>query len=297
MIGIIGYGVYDSRPPPAADADEDLFTLSLAAAERCLAEARIDPVRIGCCLVGTGSHAADGPVSPLISAALGAHEGCHTADLHAGWAGGTAAIDAASAYVKSKTVDVGLAVAAECRRRNGAATRARGSDAAAAMLLGRREEELIATIEATRLSRARPLSGAARRAGPVANPALAPHREWETALLSPVRRLLAQTHQRPGEFAHVVLPNLGPQATRELGHALGFSDRQMDTSATALSMGDAGSAAILFGLAAAFDRAEPNELILACDFTAGVGTTVMALRATDRVTRRPAAVDGSGSRT
>jgi hydroxymethylglutaryl-CoA synthase len=178
MVGIVGYGAYIPRGRIkveeiaavwGADApaykkglmlyeksvplgDQDTLTMAVEASRRALARAgNPDPKRIGCVYVGSESHVyAVKPDGTILAEALGATPDCHTADLEFACKAGTEGLYIGYCQIKADQVDLALAVGGDTSQgAPGDALEYSASAGAAAFILGRDTDGIIASIDET----------------------------------------------------------------------------------------------------------------------------------------------------
>lgn len=298
MIGITGFGVYLPRgriglrelraicPAGVVEAmearglrdvavcqpDEDPVTMSYEACDAALLSANRPPAaRIGCLVIGADEPAGPAPAgAATVANLLGLGVRCHVSELAQPGLAGLTSLYLAYCQVRSKAIDLGLAAGVDVRRAARRTGQPALASAAAALVLGRRAPELLATIDAWRFRRdtapatADRVSTTASRRAPemAAGGQAAGEPEAEPACVTVVRELFAQHHMRAADFAHAVFTQPGAREPLATGAALGFTERQLRAGLLVGEVGHAPGAGVLLGLAAALDRSEPGERLL-----------------------------------
>jgi hydroxymethylglutaryl-CoA synthase len=314
MAGIVGYGAYIPRnriqsaeiarqwgKDPAAirrgllleeksvpGLDEDTITISVAAARAALARARLDPKQVGAVYIGSESHPyAVKPSGTVLIDALGIGPDVHVADFEFACKAGTEAMFVALGLVESGRVEYALGIGADTSQ--GAPNDAlefSASAGGAAYLFGKRDP-LVEVLETHSYTSDTPDFW--RREGQfyprhggrfTGEPAYFKHVQAAT------RGLLARARLKPSDFRYAVFHMPNGKFPLEVGKALGFEKRQLETGWIVNTMGNTYSGSSPTGLAAVLDVAAPGDLILITSFGSGAGSDSFALRATKLLPER-----------
>ncbi|MBN2446299.1 MAG: hypothetical protein JXO22_06225 [Phycisphaerae bacterium] len=280
MIGVLGYSTQVACIPPAGNAsalpDQDFLTQAVEAARGALAHAGVvTPERIGAVYVGIPAEAPHGrPLAADVCDVLGVSERAHCADLSCAGKGGTEAFFAVCNLVKPSAVEVGLALAVDALTPVGPEVRLAG---AAAYLIGRHPDEMLATVDLEFAARAESVSspGTLERAP---GPSLDGQK-----LQQMTRELMARKRLRPADFAHVAFRLPDETLPPAIAVALGFVERQLSAGYLGAGFAPSGPSLGLMQLAAMLDVAEPAETLLVCALGEGVGADAFVLTASERV--------------
>jgi hydroxymethylglutaryl-CoA synthase len=287
MIGILGYGVYVTRAvAPAEPADEDTLTLAVAAAERALAHADVPAARVGGVYVGHGGPLPVLPaVSSVVAEALGVSPQRHCADVHNGRRSGSAAFFTLANLVKPSAIELGLAIAVDPLPTSSSLDAdASAADvpaplvAAVALLVGRQEDEMRATID---LAGGR-VGGTLPDSGAVPRPAR--HDDAFETTLRLVRDLMARKRLQPADFAAAAFQEPGRTRPSLVGLALGFTEQQLGRGEVGPGLDPGGTAWPLVGLAGLLDTAAAGQRLLVCSYGGAEGADAFVLAARPRVT-------------
>lgn len=279
------------RKLAVASADQDGLTLGLEAGRAALRRSGpVDAVRIGAVVVGSNEPLPpDAPESLRVAEALDANPHGHASRLQQPAMAGMLALNSTYCQVRSKAVDLGLALGVDLWPLTAQPPlRPWWASAAAALLLGRREAELIATIDAV-ASRRSVVPGAADTPADVSGTGaggLGPAGRQAVWL---VRELFARQRFCAADFHHAVLPQPDAHTPPAIAKALGFAERQLAGGLYVSRVGAAPNAGVLLGLALVLDKAEPGQRVLVCDSDAAYGADVWALTVTARVADAQAA--------
>jgi hydroxymethylglutaryl-CoA synthase len=311
MAGIVGYGAYIPRKrikteeiarqwgkdPEAIRRgllleeksvpgfDEDTITISVAASRAALDRAGIAAVDLGAVYIGSESHPyAVKPSGTVVAEALGAGPDVHIADFEFACKAGTEAMFVALGLVESGRVEYALAVGADTSQ--GAPNDAlefSASAGGAAFIFGERDllVEVVDTCNHTsdtpdfwrREGEFYPRHGG-RFTG---EPAYFKH------VLGASRGILEKTGLTASDFCYAVFHMPNGKFPLSAGKRLGFTEEQLKTGWVVPTMGNTYSGSSPTGLAAIFDEAEADDLILLTSFGSGAGSDSFVLRATERL--------------
>jgi hydroxymethylglutaryl-CoA synthase len=313
MAGIVGYGAYIPRrrikteeiarqwgkDPDAIrrglrleeksvpGLDEDTITISVAAGRAAIDRAGIEPEKIGAVYIGSESHPyAVKPSGTVVAEALGTGTDVHIADFEFACKAGTEAMFVALGLVESGRVECALAVGADTSQ--GAPNDAlefSASAGGAAFIFGN-EDLLVDVVDTYNFT-----SDTAdfwRREGEfyprhggrfTGEPAYFKH------VLGATRGILEKTGLEPSAFRYAVFHMPNGKFPLTAGKKLDFTDEQLETGWVVHTMGNTYSGSSPTGLAAIFDVAEPDDLILLTSFGSGAGSDSFVFRATERLPR------------
>lgn len=314
MIGIIGYGAYIPRgrikveeiasvwgnDPEAIKrglmlheksvplSDQDTLTMAVEASRFALARAgQPDPQRIGCVYIGSESHAyAVKPDGAILAEALGAVPVCHTADLEFACKAGTEGMYLAFCQVKAGQVDIGLAVGGDTSQgAPGDALEYAASAGAAAFLLGREEDGVVATIDET-YSYTTDTPDFWRREHEV-YPQHAGRFTGEPAYfkhtIGASRGIMEKAGMKPQDFAYAIFHQPNGKFPQRVAKMLGFATKQTEPGWLSPWLGNTYSGASPIGLTATLDIAKPGDRILICSYGSGSGSDAFILTVQERI--------------
>jgi hydroxymethylglutaryl-CoA synthase len=307
-VGIVGYGAYVPRfRLPATEVariwkegedvlpivekavpglDEDTATMSLEAARNALRRARIDPQQIGAVWVGSESHPyAVKPTSTIVAQAIGATPYTQAGDWEFACKAGTETLQAGIGFVGSGMAPYVLAIGADtAQSRPGDALEYTAGAGAAAYIVGA-ASEAIAVIEGS-LSYVTDTPDFFRR--PYQHyPQHASRFTGEPAYfahtLAAAGDLMEQMGLTPKDFAYAVFHQPNSKFPQKAGADLGFRPEQYKPGILVGEIGNTYAAAMLLGLTAVLDIAQPGQRILATSFGSGAGSDAFCLRITERI--------------
>jgi hydroxymethylglutaryl-CoA synthase len=310
-VGIVGYGAYIPRrrirlgeiakvwgadadsyerglelhEKSVPAADEDTITMSVTAARRAMARAKIDPATIGAVYIGSESHPyAVKPSGTVVAEALGAVPAVHCADLEFACKAGSEGMFLAAALVKSGEVRHALAIGADTSQgAPGDALEYSAAAGAAAFLFG--SDNLIATMDAqvsfmtdTPDFWRREYMHYPRHAGRfTGEPAYFKHP------LGAANLLMEKSGTKPEDFAFAVFHQPNGKFPIRAGKKLGFTKEQMDQGWLSPYLGNTYSGASPVGLTAILDIARPGDRILMVSYGSGSGSDGFVWTVTDRI--------------
>lgn len=258
----------------APGRDEDTATISVAAGFSAIGG--VNPAQIGAVFVGSESHPyAVKPTATIVGEALGIGPEYFAADLEFACKAGTAGAQAAAALLEAGKIDYGLAIGADCAQAEpGDALEYTASAGAAALLLGRKSAEIVATIDEfcsftsdtpdfwRRGGQAYP-SHAGRFTG---EPSYFAHTVGATKLL------LAKTKLKAKDLDYVVFHMPNGKFPTEAARRLGFKEGQLAPGFIVSQIGNPYSASSLLGLCKVLEIARPGERILMTSYGSGAGS-------------------------
>ncbi len=263
--------------------DEDTTTLSVEAARQALARSPHGTETLGAIYVGSESHVyAVKPTATIVAAALNASPEMTAADFEFACKAGTAAIQASMGLVGSQLVDTALAIGADTSQgAPGDALEYAASAGAAAFQIG--AEDVIAEISHTtsfttdtpdfwRREGEKYPSHAARFTG---EPAYYRH------TLSCSQRLMDKADTEPEDYDWAVFHQPNGKFPARAAKKLGFTSKQIEPGLLAPVIGNTYSGAVLIGLAATLDLAQPGDRIFMCGYGSGAGSDAFDLTVTE----------------
>ncbi len=268
--------------------DEDTITISVAAARAALDRAGIDPARIGAVYVGSESHPyAVKPSGTVVAEALGVGPEVHVADFEFACKAGTEAMFVALGLVEAGRVEYALAIGADTSQ--GAPNDAlefSASAGGAAFIFGNQPllAEVIDTYSCTsdtpdfwrREGEFYPRHGG-RFTG---EPAYFKH------VTAATKGIFGKTGLRAKDFRFAVFHMPNGKFPLSVGKQLGFDKEQLEVGWVVPTMGNTYSGSSPTGLAAIFDVARPDDLILITSFGSGAGSDSFVFKATGELPKR-----------
>ncbi len=313
-VGIVGYGVYIPRfrikveeiariwgqpgkvvskalgveEKSIPDMDEDTITISVEASRNALKMADILPEDIEAVYVGSESHPyAVKPSATVVSEAVGAAPITTAADLEFACKAGTAGVQMCLGLVKSKIINIGLAVGADCSQgRPGDALEYTASAGACALLIG--SYNIIASIDHTesfttdtpdfwRREDATYPSHGGRFTG---EPAYFKH------VTRAAENIMQNTNTTPDDYDYVVFHEPNSKFPLATAKKLGFSKEKVTPSLAVRYIGNTYSASSMIGLAAVLDIAKAGDKILMISYGSGSGSDAFTMTVKDGIEER-----------
>lgn len=262
--------VSKSVPSP----DEDVITISVEAARNLMKKVNIDPKDIGAIYVGSESHPyAVKPSATIVAEAIEASPDLTAADFEFACKAGTAAIQTCMGLVASDMIRYGIAIGSDTSQgAPGDPLEYSASAGGGAFLIGK--EKVAATIKHT-VSFTTDTPDFWRREGQTypkhggrftGEPAYFKH------VLTCAKNLFDQTGTGPEDFNHAVFHQPNGKFPVSAGKKLGFSKEQIQTGLLVPQIGNTYSGAVLLGLAAILDIAEPGERVFVVGYGSGAGS-------------------------
>jgi hydroxymethylglutaryl-CoA synthase len=262
--------VSKSVPSP----DEDVITISVEATRNLMKKIDIDPKDIGAIYVGSESHPyAVKPSATVVAEAIEASPDLTAADFEFACKAGTAAIQTCMGLVASDMMKYGIAIGSDTSQgAPGDPLEYSASAGGAAFLLGK--EKIIATINHT-LSFTTDTPDFWRREGQTyprhggrftGEPAYFKH------VLTCAKNLFERIGTGPEDYNYAVFHQPNGKFPVSAGKKLGFSKEQMETGLLVPRIGNTYSGAVLLGLAAILDIANPGDRIFVVGYGSGAGS-------------------------
>jgi len=313
-VGILGYGVYIPRfrikveevariwgqpgdvvrkalgveEKSIPDMDEDTITISVEASRNALKMADILPEDIEAVYVGSESHPyAVKPSATIVSEAVGATPITTAADLEFACKAGTAGVQMCLGLVKSKIINIGLAVGADCSQgRPGDALEYTASAGACALIIG--SYNIIASIDHTE-SFTTDTPDFWRREG-ATYPSHGGRFTGEPAYFKHVTRaaenIMQNTNTTPDDYDYVIFHEPNSKFPLATAKKLGFPKEKVAPSLAVRYIGNTYSASSMIGLAAVLDIAKAGDKILMISYGSGSGSDAFTMTVKDGIEER-----------
>ncbi|OGS48025.1 MAG: hydroxymethylglutaryl-CoA synthase [Euryarchaeota archaeon RBG_16_68_13] len=267
--------------------DEDVITISVEAARAAMAKVDIDPTDVGAIYVGSESHPyAVKPTATVVAEAIGAAPVMTAADFEFACKAGTAAIQTCMGLTLSKMWRYGMAIGSDTSQgAPGDALEYSASAGGAAMVIG--TESVVAEIPHT-VSYTTDTPDFWRREGQrypshggrfTGEPAYFKH------VLSCAQLLFKRAGSKAEDYDYAVFHQPNGKFPVRAGKQLGFKDAQLDAGLLVRDIGNTYSGAILLGLCAILDEADPGDRIFAVGYGSGAGSDGFDLLVTDAIKR------------
>jgi len=267
------------------NADEDVVTISVAAARTALARWGQSAERIEALYVGSESHPyAVKPTSGIVGEAIGAAPNMTAADYEFACKAGTAAIQTVMGLVGSEMIDYGMAIGADTSQgAPGDALEYTASAGGAAFIIGR--EKIIASLNCT-TSFTTDTPDFWRREGAkyprhggrfTGEPAYFRH------ITNCAKMLFEKANSSPEDYKYAVFHQPNGKFPKVVAKRLGFTEEQVKTGLLTPRIGNTYSGAVPLGLAAILDEAEPGDRIFVTSFGSGAGSDGFDITVTDEM--------------
>ena len=268
-------------------ADEDVITISVEAARACMAKVDIDPKDVGAIYVGSESHPyAVKPTATIVAEAIGAAPVMTAADYEFACKAGTAAIQTTMGLTLSKMMKYGMAVGTDTSQgAPGDALEYSASAGGAAMLIG--TDHAIAEISQT-VSYTTDTPDFWRREGqryPSHGGRFTGEHAYFKHVINCAQLLFKRVGRLPQDYDYAVVHQPNGKFPVRAAKQLGFKDSQIDTGLCVRDIGNTYSGAILVGLSAILDMAEPGDRIFAVGYGSGAGSDGFDITVTDQITK------------
>ncbi|HKZ98409.1 MAG TPA: hydroxymethylglutaryl-CoA synthase [Thermoplasmata archaeon] len=267
--------------------DEDVITISVEAARACMAKVDVDPQDVGAIYVGSESHPyAVKPTATVVSEAIGASPVLTAADFEFACKAGTAAMQTCMGLTLSKMYRYGLAIGSDTSQgAPGDALEYSASAGGAAFLIG--TEHVIAEIDHT-VSYTTDTPDFWRREGQ-RYPSHGGRFTGEPAYFKHVVNCAQLLFKRAGtsadDYDYAVFHQPNGKFPVRAGKQLGFKDAQMDAGLLVRDIGNTYSGAIMVGLCAILDEAEPGDRVFAVGYGSGAGSDGFDMTVTDDIAK------------
>ncbi|MBR6089928.1 MAG: hydroxymethylglutaryl-CoA synthase [Anaerolineaceae bacterium] len=306
-VGIVGYGAYIPRyrisdaeigriwhdgakglikEKSVPGLDEDAITMAIEASRNALKRAQIDPQELRAVWIGSESHPyAVKPSGTIVSEAIGAGPAISAADTEFACKAGTEAMTMAMGLVSSGMGKYALACGMDTAQgRPGDVLEYTAGAGGAAVVIGPAEES-VAVIEGLfsyvtdtpdfwrRQHEKYPEHGQ-RFTG---EPAYFHH------VQSAAEVYLEESGTKPSDYRFAVFHQPNQKFPQKVAKDLGFTPEQIETGLLSPMIGNTYSGAVLLGISAVLDVAEPWDRIFAASFGSGAGSDAFSLTVTDRI--------------
>ena len=272
--------------------DEDCATISVEAARNALEVAKINAQDIGAIYVGSESHPyAVKTTSSIVAEAINACPDLMAADLEFACKAGTAGMQVCFGMVESGMVEYGMSIGADTAQgRPNDALEFTAASGGAAILIGKKENEIIAKLEETysfttdtpdfwRRQHAEFPKHAGRFTG---EPAYFKHLESAARGVMNKAGLEAKDvdyfvpHQPNGKF-----PVLAAKS-------LGIPSEKLEQALLTPMVGNSYSGSSMVGLASVLDKANAGDKILMVSYGSGAGSDGFVFTATKNLEKKRA---------
>lgn len=267
--------------------DEDVITISVEAARACMAKADVEPTDIGAIYVGSESHPyAVKPSATIVAEAIGSAPVMTAADFEFACKAGTAAMQTTMGLTLSKMMKYGMAIGSDTSQgAPGDALEYSASAGGAAFLIGtdRVAAEINHTVSYTtdtpdfwRREGQRYPSHGGRFTG---EPAYFKH------VINCAQLLFKRAESQPQDYDYAVFHQPNGKFPVRAAKQLGFKDAQIDTGLCVRDIGNTYSGAIMVGLSAILDEADPGDRIFAVGYGSGAGSDGFDITVTDAISK------------
>lgn len=306
-VGIVGYGAYIPRyrvpnteigriwhggakglvkEKAVPGLDEDVITMSIEASRNALKRAQIDPQELRAVWIGSESHPyAVKPTGTVVSEAIGAGPSISAADTEFACKAGTEALTMAMGLVGSGMGRYALACGMDTAQgRPGDVLEYTAGAGGAAVIIGP-EDESVAVINGIysyvtdtpdfwrRQHEKYPEHGQ-RFTG---EPGFFHH------IHGSVETFLEESGTKPSDYRFAVFHQPNQKFPIRAAKELGFTMEQIQTGLLSPVIGNTYSGAVLLGLTAVLDIAEPGDRIFAGSFGSGAGSDAFSLTVTEKI--------------
>lgn len=306
-VGIVGYGAYvpkhyvlsssiDSRAAQLglvqkslAAWDEDSVTMGVQAALMAMKNARVQPVSIGALYIGSESPAyAVNPSSTIVADMLSMGSSYHAVDLQFACKAATAGLQMMMAQVATLSVSSGLIIGSDkSQAKQGDALEWSAGAASAALLIGK--ENVLARVVST-ASVSSDTPDFWRREGqlhPTHGGRFTGKPAYFRHVIEASQQAMCACGLQPSDFAHVVFHMPNGVFPRQAAAQLGFSDAQLKSGLTVLSVGNPYSASSLLGLVSVLEISKPGDLLLMTSYGSGAGSDSFVFEVTKEIKSYP----------
>ena len=279
---IKGLGVKEKSVP---GLDEDAATLAVEAARNALGVANIESSRIKAVYVGSESHPyAVKPTATMVAEAIGATPEVMAADLEFACKAGTAGLQIGMGLVASNMAEYVLAIGSDTSQgRPGDALEYTAAAGAAAFIVGRQKEQMVAKLEQTcsyttdtpdfwRRQHAEFPTHGGRFTG---EPAYFRH------VMGATQALFEKTGMKASDFDYFVFHQPNGKFPLEVAKKMEIDPEKVKPGLLTPVIGNTYSAASPLGLCAVLDMAKPGQNICLTSFGSGAGSDSFWIQTTD----------------
>jgi hydroxymethylglutaryl-CoA synthase len=277
-----GLGVMEKSVP---GLDEDAASLAVEAARNALGVARLDGSRVQAVYVGSESHPyAVKPTATIVAEAIGATPEVMAADLEFACKAGTAGLQIGMGLVASNMAEYVLAIGSDTSQgRPGDALEYTAAAGAAAFIVGRQKEQIVAKLEQTcsfttdtpdfwRRQHAEFPTHGGRFTG---EPAYFRH------VMGATQALFEKTGMKASDFDYFVFHQPNGKFPLEAAKKMEIDVEKVKPGLLTPIIGNTYSAASPLGLCAVLDIAKPGQNICLTSFGSGAGSDAFWIQTTD----------------
>lgn len=267
--------------------DEDSMTMGFDASVNALKRARIDKKRIEAIYVGSESPVyAVKPNASIIGDALGIGMDYTSADIEFACKAGTATMQMIFGLSEAGFIDCGLAIGSDTAQSPpGDLIEHISSAGAAAVLIGSKENEIIAKLESMHSVSSdtpdfwrRPHEKYPKYAERFTGiPAYFKH------VLQSAKSVMKKANVSPQDIDHVAFHTPNGKFPLKAGNMLGFSKSQLESNLIVSKIGNTYSAASMMVLTHILDKAKEDERILLASFGSGAGSDAFIFKVTKNI--------------
>jgi hydroxymethylglutaryl-CoA synthase len=275
-----------------ANYDEDSCTMAVEASRKAVEDFGISTQEIGAIYVGSESKPyAVKPTATIVADAIYAGPDLMAADLEFACKAGTAGIQICMGLVKSGMMDYGLAIGTDTSqgRPNDALEFSTGCGAAA-FIIGRKKDEIIAEIKDTysfttdtpdfwRRQHAEFPRHAGRFTG---KPAYFRH------VISGAKRMMERNNMAAEDFDYAVFHQPNGKFPLQAAKMLGIDEKKMEQGLLTPLIGNTYSASTMLGLASILDVLKPKEKVLVVSYGSGAGSDAFIIEGTSNLEKKRA---------
>ena len=306
-VGIVGYGAYIPRyripdkeigriwhdgakglikEKSVPGLDEDVITMAIEACRNALKRSRIDPQELRAVWIGSESHPdAVKPSGTIVSEAIGAGPAISAADTEFACKAGTEAMTMAMGLVSSGMGKYALACGMDTAQgRPGDVLEYTAGAGGAAVIIGPAEESAAVidglfsfvtdTPDFWRRQHEKYPEHGQRFTG---EPAYFYHVE------NSIRHFLEESGTKPSDYRFAVFHQPNQKFPQKVAKDMGFTPEQIETGLLSPVIGNTYSGAVLLGISAILDVAEPGDRIFAASFGSGAGSDAFSLTVTEKI--------------
>lgn len=277
-------GIYIlSKSVPAPD--EDVATISVEASRNALRRKKIDPKKIGAIYIGSESHPyAVKPTATIVASAIGADFKLFAADYEFACKAGTAGMQNVKAMVDSNMIEYGLAIGSDTSQgAPGDALEYSASAGGTAYIIGK--QDVIAEINDT-LSVTSDTPDFWRREGqpyPTHGERFTGEPAYFKHTAGAAKRMMEKVGAQPSDYTYAVFHQPNGKFPTRAAKTLGFKEEQYKDGLLTPMIGNTYSGAMMTGLSAILDKANPGDRILAVSFGSGAGSDAFDITVTDKI--------------
>ncbi len=269
--------------------DEDVITISVEAARQAMHRVNVSPKDVGAVYVGSESHPyAVKPTATIVAEAIGAAPDLTAADYEFACKAGTAAMQTCMGLVGSEMMEYGMAIGTDTSQgAPGDALEYSASAGGAAFLIG--AKDVVATIDYT-TSCTTDTPDFWRREGQ-RYPSHGGRFTGEPAYFKHILRCGNAIYEKMGteakDYDYAVFHQPNGKFPAKVAKMLGFAPDQVKTGMLVTEIGNTYSGAVMLGLCAILDEAEPGQRIFMVGYGSGAGSDGFDLTVTDAIEGLP----------